>query len=123
VGGPTYVLELDIDALFAIGVLAPRFKPIPRFPASTRDMALVVHDDVKAGEVASAVREAAGTLAENVVLFDRFAGGKVPEHHASLAFRVVYRAEGRTLTDAEVDAQHALVVAAIGSRFGATLRS
>ncbi|MFO0677852.1 MAG: phenylalanine--tRNA ligase subunit beta [Polyangiaceae bacterium] len=123
VGGPAFVLELDVEALFALGVKAPRFRPIPRFPASTRDMALVVHDDVPAGDVAALVREAAGDLAENVVLFDKFSGGKVPEHHASLAFRVVYRAEGRTLTDVEVDERHAKVFAAVSSRFGATLRA
>jgi phenylalanyl-tRNA synthetase beta chain len=103
--------------------LHPRFAPIPRFPASTRDVALVVHDDVPAGEVLDAVRVAAGALAEQISLFDRFAGGPVPKDHTSLAFRVIYRAEGRTLTDAEVDAQHAQVIAAVAQRFGATLRA
>jgi phenylalanyl-tRNA synthetase beta chain len=70
-----------------------------------------------------AVREAAGELAEHVALFDRFAGGSVPQGHASLALHVVYRAPDRTLTDAEVDAAHARVVASVQKRFGATLRA
>jgi phenylalanyl-tRNA synthetase beta chain len=100
-----------------------RYLPIPRFPASARDIALVVHDDVAAGAVEQAIRDAAGALAEDVRIFDRFVGGQVPKDHASLALHVVYRAADRTLTDVEVDAQHAKVVAEVGKRFGATLRA
>jgi phenylalanyl-tRNA synthetase beta chain len=85
-------------------------------------MALVVRDDVPAGEVEHAARDAAGDLAEEVSLFDRFVGGSVPPGHASLALHVVYRAPDRTLTDADVDARHAQVVAALEKRFGASLR-
>ena len=84
---------------------------------------MVVHESVLAGDVERAVREAAGELAEEVHLFDRFHGGAVPAEHVSLALHVVYRAADRTLTDVEVDAQHAKVVEAIGARFNATLRS
>jgi phenylalanyl-tRNA synthetase beta chain len=88
-----------------------------------RDLAVVVRDGVPAGDVEGAVREAAGALGVEVALFDRFVGGSVPPGHASLAVRVVYRADDRTLTDAEVDARHAEVIAAIEKRFAATLRS
>lgn len=119
--GDVMVGELDIDA-FALGPKLPKYTPIPRFPASTRDIALVVKDGVPAGDVERAVREAAGALAEDVRIFDRFVGGQVPAGHASLAFHVVYRSPDKTLTDAEVDAAHANVVKAVGDRFGATLR-
>ena len=113
--------ELDIEA-FAAGPKLPKYSAIPRFPASTRDIALVVKDGVAAGDVENAVREAAGPLAEDVRIFDRFVGGQVPAGCASLAFHVVYRAAAKTLTDAEVDTAHANVVKAVGERFGATLR-
>jgi phenylalanyl-tRNA synthetase beta chain len=116
------VVEIDLEAVATIGLKEPRFSPIPRFPASSRDVALVVSDTIAAGDVESVVREAAGALAEEVRLFDRFVGGSIPTGHASLAFHVVYRAPDRTLTDAEVDLQHAKVVSAVGTRFGATLR-
>jgi phenylalanyl-tRNA synthetase beta chain len=117
------VVEIDLQAVGRLGVRHPRFAPIPRFPACTRDIAIVVHEGVLAGEVLDAVRSAAGVLAEHVSLFDRFTGGSIPKEHASLAFRVVYRAPDHTLTDAEVDAQHARVVAAVTRQFGATLRA
>jgi phenylalanyl-tRNA synthetase beta chain len=119
----TLVVEMDLAAVAELGQTVPRYQTIARFPASTRDVSLVVADSVPAGDVERAVREAAGKLGEGVTLFDRFVGGAVPAGHASLAFHVVYRAGDRTLTDAEVDAQHAKVVETVHQRFGATLRS
>jgi phenylalanyl-tRNA synthetase beta chain len=119
--GEVLVGELDIEA-FLGGPKLPKYTAIPRFPASTRDIALVVKDGVPAGDVERAVREAAGTLAADVRIFDRFVGGQVPAGCASLAFHVVYRAPDKTLTDAEVDAAHANVVKVVGEKFGATLR-
>jgi phenylalanyl-tRNA synthetase beta chain len=115
------VIEIDLEP-FVAGPLLPEYAPIARFPASTRDIALIVKDEVRSGEVESAVRAAAGPLAEGVRLFDRFVGGTIPAGSSSLAFHVVYRAADRTLTDAEVDAAHANVVKSVGERFGATLR-
>lgn len=117
------IVEIDVAALSALGARTPQYAAIPRFPGSLRDVALVVEQSVRAGEVERAVREAAGTLAQEVRLFDRFVGGAIPPGHMSLALRVVYRAADRTLTDAEVDAQHAKVVQAVTTRFGASLRA
>jgi phenylalanyl-tRNA synthetase beta chain len=121
-GGDVLALEMELEPFLA-GPALPKYRTIPRFPASTRDVALVVKDGVPAGDVELAVREAAGPLAEEVRIFDRFAGGQIPAGFSSLAFHVVYRAGDRTLTDAEVDAAHANVVKAVGDRFGATLRA
>jgi phenylalanyl-tRNA synthetase beta chain len=122
-GGPAVVVEVELAALEACRRVEVHYTAIPRFPASTRDVALVVADDVAAGDVEAAVREAAGELAREVALFDRFVGGAIPAGHRSLAFHVVYRAEDRTLTDAEVDTRHAAAVAEVNRRFGATLRT
>jgi phenylalanyl-tRNA synthetase beta chain len=121
--GPVVVVEIDLARLTLFASDKRRAVAIARFPAATRDVALVVDESVPAGEVLGAVRLAAGTLAEQVALFDRFTGGAIAAGHQSLAFHVVYRAPDRTLTDAEVDAQHAKVVAEVNRRFGATLRT
>ena len=121
-GADVVLVELDLERLARV----PRtvsFAPIARFPASSRDVALVVPDEVPAGAVLEAVRSSAGPLARAVHLFDRFVGGAIPEGHTSLGVRVVYRADERTLTDAEVDACHVKVVAYVGALFGATLRT
>jgi phenylalanyl-tRNA synthetase beta chain len=124
------VVELDLAALARAGRKSPRFSPIPRLPAATRDIALVVHDDVPAGQVERLIRDVAGDLCESVQVFDVFRGGSVPADHRSLAFHVVYRdpraasapSEARTLTDQEVDERHAAVVAKAKAELGATLR-
>ena len=78
---------------------------------------------VCAGQVKAAILASAGPLATDVELFDRFTGGaNIPKDHASLAFRVVYRSDERTLTDAEVEKAHAKVVKEVEERFGATQR-
>ncbi len=128
--GTAAVIELDIDALAEIGAQAPRYKPIPSLPAATRDIALVVSDDVLAGDVAGAIRKSGGDLVESVELFDLFRGGSIQKDHRSLAFHVVYRDpkaatdpdNARTLTDVEVDERHKAVLAEVNQRFGATLR-
>jgi phenylalanyl-tRNA synthetase beta chain len=130
-GGPCVVVTLDVRALGALGFRTPRFSPIPGLPPATRDISLTVHDDVAAGAVGDAIREAAGALCESVALFDLFRGGQVPADHRSLAFHVVYRDPrattdpdaAKTLTDEEVDRQHEKVVVAVKQKFGAVLRA
>ncbi len=122
-GGPLMIVEIDLDALIALGVPHPTFVPVARFPATTRDIALIVASTVAAGDVLRALREAAGPLAAEVELFDRFVGEPVPAGHANLAFHIVYRTADRTLTDAEVDGAHAVIKTEMQRRFGASLRA
>jgi phenylalanyl-tRNA synthetase beta chain len=130
-GGPCVVIDLDLRALATLGHRLPRFEPIPVLPPATRDAAFVVHDDVSAGAVGEAIRDAGGTLCEKVELFDLFRGGTVPADHRSLAFHIVYRDPraatdpdaAKTLTDEEVDKTHAQVVKAVEQKFGAVLRA
>ena len=125
-GGAVMAVEIDLSALASLGLPHPTYQPIPRHPAATRDIALVVRDGIPVGDVLAALREvASGSMQSAAVtteLFDRFTGGAIAAGHASLAFHVVYQAD-RTLTDAEVDASHAKVVAEMERRFGASLRA
>jgi phenylalanyl-tRNA synthetase beta chain len=122
-GERAVVVEVDLDTLRAVGERPITFVPLPRFPASLRDIAVVVRSEIAAGDLERAVRNAAGDLAEEVTLFDRFVGENIPPGHASLALRVVYRAPDRTLTDAEVDVRHTHVIAEIERQFGGRLRA
>lgn len=130
-GGSCQIIEIDVRALGAVGHRLPRYRPIPVLPAATRDIALVVHDDVTAGAVEQAIRDAAGDLCESVALFDLFRGGQVPADHRSLAFHVIYRdpkaatdpENAKTLTDEDVDKRHRAVVEAVNKQLGAVLRA
>jgi phenylalanyl-tRNA synthetase beta chain len=129
--GPIPVIELDVAALDALGVVTPKARPIPKMPPVTRDLALEVAEEVAAGEVERLIREVAGDLCERVELFDVYRGANLAAGKRSLAFHVIYRdpqdragAEGaRTLTDAEVDARQKQVEALVNERLGATLRA
>ncbi|MFO0611932.1 MAG: phenylalanine--tRNA ligase subunit beta [Polyangiaceae bacterium] len=130
-GGEAFVIELDVRALEKVGRAHRRYRAIPTLPAATRDISVVVHEDVTADTVVSAIREAGGELCESALVFDLYRGDQLPRDHRSLAFHVVYRdpkaatdpAHAKTLTDAEVDQRHAAVTKSITERFGAVLRA
>ena len=116
--------ELDVAALYALSEeLGPtQARGLPKFPAVTRDIAMLVKDEFSAGEIASALRDASKGLAESVQLFDLYRGDQIPDGHRSLAFRVTYRDPGATLTDKRVDKVHAALAKLARDRFEATIR-
>jgi phenylalanyl-tRNA synthetase beta chain len=124
------LVEINLATLEALGKVSPRYRPIPKLPAITRDLSLVVTDTTMAAAVASAIQHAAGDLCESVELAAEFRGGSVPLGHRSLTFRVVYRDpkartapdDARTLTDKEVETIQQAALEKASRDFGATLR-
>ena len=90
-------------------------------PAALQDVALIVDESVAAGDVQAALRAGAGNLLESITLFDRY--DKIGDGKISLAFSLVFRANDRTLTGAEVTEAREAAVAEAGKRTGAVLRS
>jgi phenylalanyl-tRNA synthetase beta chain len=113
---------VDVAALLGAVPAVRRLAPLARVPAVERDLAVVVGDDVPAGAVESVIRDAAGPMLRDVRLFDRYRGAPLGAEESSLAYRLRLQA-GRTLTEAEIEAIVAGVVAALGERLGARLRS
>jgi phenylalanyl-tRNA synthetase beta chain len=116
--------ELDVPALHALSeeLGPPQARDLPKFPAVTRDIAMLIRDEFSAGEIADALRDAAKGLAESVRLFDLYRGDQIPEGHRSLAFRVTYRDPSGTLTDKQVDKVHRSLANVARDRFEATIR-
>ncbi|MBV9098289.1 MAG: phenylalanine--tRNA ligase subunit beta [Frankiaceae bacterium] len=115
-------MELRVDELL---LAAPELATAPTmstYPPATYDLAVVVPDDVPAGVVAAALRDAAGPLVEQVRLFDVYAGDQVPAGHRSLAFAFRLRAPDRTLTAEDVAASRASAIAHVEQVLGAHLR-
>ncbi len=103
----------------------PRFAPWPVHPPVVRDVAVVVPRAIPAAEVEAAIRKAGAAHFEETALFDVFtddSGGKLPADRKSLAFSVRYRARDRTLTDAEVNAAHETLRAALAKALGCAFR-
>lgn len=123
--GRAVVSELDWDAIAELALSAGtvRYRPLPRFPHVDRDLALVVGEEVPAERVEAVIRGAGVELLRELRLFDLYQGPPVPPGKRSLAYSLRYRADDRTLTDAEVDAAHGRVRAALQRELGAELRS
>jgi len=111
--------EILLDPLLRAARLVPAYRPIPRFPAVLRDLAVVVAEEVQAATVLAAVREE--PLVEEAILFDVYRGEPLPPGRKNLAMAIRYRAADRTLTDAEADGAHGRIVERLRAR-GAELR-
>ncbi|BAY96778.1 phenylalanyl-tRNA synthetase subunit beta [Tolypothrix tenuis PCC 7101] len=122
-----YAFQLDtdvlLDALDQDEILTPVFKSYSTYPASDRDIAFFAPVKVTVAEIEKAINKAGKELLESVELFDEYRGENVPTGQRSLAFRLIYRASDRTLTDAEVEPVHNKVREALVEKFGVNLRS
>ncbi len=129
--GAAQVVELNLATLEALGKVTPRYRRIAKLPAITRDLSLVVSEEMQSSRVAAVIQDAAGELCESVELAAEFRGGSVPEGHRSLTYRVVYRdplartapEKARTLTDKEVEAIQVKALEKASRDLGATLRA
>jgi len=113
---------IDLDRLAAVAPPPPLHRPLARFPAVQRDLAFVLGAEqaLAAAELEAELARAAGPLLRHVTLFDVF---RFPDGRQSLAWRLVFQAEDRTLTDEEVNAVQERVTRSVTERFGVTLRS
>ena len=118
-----YIAEIDVRALKNCAVPQSAVKPLPKFPAVSRDIALVVDEGVGAGTLMDAIEKAAGKLCEGVKLFDVYRGERLGENKKSLAFSIFFRSPDHTLTDAEIGAAMDKILSAAEKKFGAAIRS
>jgi phenylalanyl-tRNA synthetase beta chain len=106
-GGRTILAgELDLETLLAAVPERYAYRPVPRFPAALRDVAVIIDEGVTAERVAAEVRAAGGDLLRDVRLFDVYRGDSIPPGTKSLAYALTYQADDRTLTDKEMDKAH-----------------
>jgi phenylalanyl-tRNA synthetase beta chain len=115
--------ELDLATLLAEADLIPQARPLPEFPAVSRDLSLVVPRALPWDELAAAARDAAGQHLEALDFLDGFQGGDLPADRHSLHFGLRFRHPSRTLTGEEVERAIQAVIEACATRFGATLRA
>jgi phenylalanyl-tRNA synthetase beta chain len=117
-----FLAEFNLDLLIAKRNPAKSFKPLPQFPSSRRDVAMLVPEAVTHDAVLQTVKQAKPANLENVELFDVFRGKNIPEGQKSLAYAFTYRSAEKTLTDADVNAAHTKVVEALKANLKAAVR-
>ncbi|MBW4520204.1 MAG: phenylalanine--tRNA ligase subunit beta [Scytolyngbya sp. HA4215-MV1] len=122
-----YAFELDLDVLLnhmdQDEYLVPLFQSYSSYPPSDRDIAFYIPTQVSVSEIERLIRKSGGALLDSVELFDEYRGDSVPDGQRSLAFRLVYRASDRTLTEDDIEPVHQKVREALVEKFRADLRS
>ena len=119
--GSVLVAELHADLLLARGESAKKFRELDRFPSITRDIAMMVPDEISHEKILRTIEEPREPLLESVELFDLFTE-QVGATRKSLAYRLTYRDRGRTLTSDEVNEVHARIRERLKRELGVTLR-
>ena len=117
-----YLARLEVDALYANVAPERQYQPLPKFPASTRDLALLCDAELPVAQLEAAIRGAVGKILERVQLFDVYRGSQITADKKSVAYTITMRAADRTLTDAECDDAVARVLRAM-EKLGVSLRA
>jgi len=110
------VAELNLEPVLAAPRPAPRFEPLSKFPAVTRDVSIVCDESLSAAELERTVRQSAGPLLRSASVADRYQGPQVPAGKVGLTLSLVYHDPSRTLTGEEVQSSVDTVVAGLRAR-------
>lgn len=122
IGERVYIAEVDVETAYENRMPSRTHKPLPKFPAVTRDLAFVCDRDIPVLTLEKEIRTAVGKTLENVTLFDVYEGEQIESGKKSVAFNIQMRSADKTLTDEEADAAVKRVIKAL-SKLDITLRS
>lgn len=118
----TYVAELDLDIINLLSNLNKKHKELPKYPGMTRDISILIDDDIMVKDIEKIVWDNGDGLIEKVELFDVYKGKQVPEGKKSVAYSIKYRSYKKTLTDEEVTKVHDKIINELSQRLNAVLR-
>jgi len=118
-----YIADLDFDIIVKKANLEKTYRPLPKYPAIERDIAIVVDEDILVGDLKKTILENGQGLIEKVELFDVYTGAQVPQGKKSVAFSMVFRSYDRTLVDDEVNEIQQNIIKALEEKYDARLRS
>jgi phenylalanyl-tRNA synthetase beta chain len=117
---PVPFFEVDLEKLFLFAGKVYKFSPIPRFPGTVRDIALLIDAEVPAKSVQDLIQSF--PQVSQVTLFDVYRGERIPPGKKSLAFSILYQSPTRTLTEKEISDAQQKILKRLEEEFGATLR-
>ena len=117
-----YCCEIMFDTIVRHANTNKVYTPLPKYPSTSRDIALLVEEEVQVGDIMDVIRSADNTILEDVKLFDVYRGKQVEEGKKSVAFTLTYRDKDKTLTDEDVAPVHGKVLEALKEKFNAVLR-
>ena len=121
-GGAVYAAEIDFNSLCELADSSKHYTKLAKYPAVERDIAVVVGEDVLAGDVEDVIKSAGGKLLCDIKLFDIYRGEQVEKGKKSMAYAVTLRADDRTLQDEEITKIMSKIIKSLEHRLGAALR-
>ena len=119
----TYLFEMDAQTVMKYSILTCCYQSLPKYPAISRDLAMLVSTDTTASEVEKTIVQSAGPLLKGIHLFDVYTGEQVAEGKKSLAFSLQFQSADKTLTDEEIDKSYNAILVQLEKTFDAKLRS
>lgn len=123
IGAALYVCEVDVTALFENTDMLKEYRPLPKFPAVSRDLAVICNEDVTVLELETAIKNSCGKSLEKLELFDIYQGSQVEKGKKSVAFSITLRSYDHTLTDVEADDTLKKVLKALATDCNAVIRA
>ncbi|MGB3210176.1 MAG: phenylalanine--tRNA ligase subunit beta [Desulforhopalus sp.] len=118
-----YYFDVDYDKICDQSRIIKQFSSLPVYPSVKRDIALVVSENVSAGELLAKVKTSRDNLIESCDIFDVFQGKKIPEGYKSVALTITYRSQTKTLTEKNVEKSHSKIVRLLTDEFGGSFRN
>ena len=122
-GQRVYVAEINIDTVFENLTLTKSYNPLPKYPSTSRDIALIVKDEIFVKHIEDIIKANGEDILESYQLFDVYKGAQIEEGHKSIAYSITYRSKEKTLTDEDVAKVHDKIVSELSEKLNANLRS
>ena len=122
-GQRVYLAELDLDLIFENSDRTIIYNPLPKYPSTSRDIALLVKDDVIVKQIEDIIKANGEDLLESYKLFDVYKGSQIAEGYKSIAYSIIYRSKDKTLTDEDVNKVHHNIIRELEEKLDAKLRS
>ena len=116
-----FIFELDLDRLIQLLSDEKFAQPIPKYPATSRDITLIINKDVETYKIIRYVKMLDEELVETISLFDVFEGAPIPEERKSVSLRITYRSLDETLEDVRINHIHKSMTQLLVEKFDATL--
>lgn len=117
-----FIAELNFDEIINQSNPEIKYKALPRYPSVSRDIAVVVDEEITAGQIEEIIKNKGGKTVEDVKLFDIYRGSQVEKGYKSMAYAITYRSDEKTLTEEEISKVHNKILNSLANQVGASLR-
>lgn len=118
----TYMAELNFDEIISQSNPEIKYRALPKYPSVARDIAVVVDEEITAGQIEEIIKNKGGKIVEEVRLFDIYRGSQIEKGYKSMAYSIVYRSDEKTLTEEDVSKVHTKILNSLANQVGGALR-